>query len=196
MTAAEAVDGQSDLADVIEMEPPFFDEKGRLVVSRLAEVIAQAGHLRVGTDGRLWQYRAGVYRPDGELFARGQVRVLLGEVPPGLRRGGCVVAAHSRAEHQRRAAARDPQRRQRDAVLEDGRVATSQSADTFHHPDPRELEPRLLLSCGPAVPHRRPARRCGGVRARSDRLRAPAGEPVGQGGARGRRRGATARRCC
>jgi putative DNA primase/helicase len=57
----------------------FFDERDRLVTPRLGEVIRQAGDLRTGVDGRLWRYDGGVYRTDGDAFARDQVRELLGD---------------------------------------------------------------------------------------------------------------------
>ena len=68
------------LAEVIEMPSGmFFDEKGRLITARLGEVIRQAGHVRKSVDKRLWRYQGGAYRSDGEEFARGQVRELLGD---------------------------------------------------------------------------------------------------------------------
>lgn len=62
-------------------EPPdpdrFFKDKD-LVVSRLGTYVKEAGHIRVGVDGRLWRYHHGVYRPDGDLFTRVTVRSVLG----------------------------------------------------------------------------------------------------------------------
>lgn len=57
----------------------FFDQQRKLVTPRLGEVIRQAGHICTGIDGRLWRYEDGVYRPNGEVFARDQIRTLLGE---------------------------------------------------------------------------------------------------------------------
>ncbi len=57
----------------------FFDQQRKLVTPRLGEVIRQAGHLRSGVDGRLWRYDGGVYRPDGDVFTRDQIRTLLGD---------------------------------------------------------------------------------------------------------------------
>jgi len=57
----------------------FFTDKGALVVPQLAEVIQEVGHVRTGVDGRLYRYHHGVYLPDGDLWARGQVRELLGD---------------------------------------------------------------------------------------------------------------------
>jgi len=57
----------------------FFGEKGGLIVARLGEVIRQAGHIRTGRDGQLYRYSAGVYRADGEGWARARVREMLGD---------------------------------------------------------------------------------------------------------------------
>ena len=57
----------------------FFDQQRKLVTPLLGEVIRQAGHLRSGVDGRLWRYDGGVYRPDGDVFTRDQIRTLLGD---------------------------------------------------------------------------------------------------------------------
>ena len=57
----------------------FFDDHGRLMLKRLAEVIEQAGHVRKGVDRKLYRYRDGVYRSDGEDYAKDQVRRLLDE---------------------------------------------------------------------------------------------------------------------
>lgn len=57
----------------------FFSDRGALVVPQLAEVIQDAGHIRTGVDGRLYRYHHGVYRPDGEIWARARVRELLGD---------------------------------------------------------------------------------------------------------------------
>lgn len=56
----------------------FFGESG-LVVPQLGAAIREMGNLRVGSDGRLWRYVNGVYRPDGDTFARVSVREILGE---------------------------------------------------------------------------------------------------------------------
>jgi putative DNA primase/helicase len=57
----------------------FVDDHNHIVPSRLAEAIREADHVRVGHDGRLWRYEAGVYRPDGDRHVAGRVRELLGE---------------------------------------------------------------------------------------------------------------------
>lgn len=66
---------------VIERLPAsaFFTEKGALVPARLGGVIRDMGHVETGIDGRLYRYDHGVYLPDGEAFARAQVRELLGD---------------------------------------------------------------------------------------------------------------------
>lgn len=56
----------------------FFGANG-LVPARLGEYVQQLGHVRVGVDDRLWRYRTGVYRPDGDTFARTTMRQILGE---------------------------------------------------------------------------------------------------------------------
>lgn len=67
-------------AEVVQLPPTgFFTEKGALVVPQLAEVVQRSGHIRCGVDGRLYRYHAGVYLPDGDIFARGLVRELLGD---------------------------------------------------------------------------------------------------------------------
>jgi len=57
----------------------FFTEKGALVVPQLAGVVQHSGHIRSGVDGRLYRYDGGVYRPDGDIWARARVRELLGD---------------------------------------------------------------------------------------------------------------------
>jgi putative DNA primase/helicase len=57
----------------------FFGDRNNLIVARLGEAIRQAGHVRTGTDGRLYRYQSGVYRPDGETWVRARVREALGD---------------------------------------------------------------------------------------------------------------------
>lgn len=57
----------------------FFGEGG-LVVPRLGDEIRALGPVVPGIDGRLYRYCEGVYRGDGEGFARGAVRRLLGDL--------------------------------------------------------------------------------------------------------------------
>jgi P4 family phage/plasmid primase-like protien len=61
--------------------PPssFFTDKGHLVTPRLAAVIRSSGHTEMGSDGRLYRYDHGVYRPDGDSWVRAQVREQLDE---------------------------------------------------------------------------------------------------------------------
>jgi putative DNA primase/helicase len=83
-SAAEPVpnvsDGPSTAAPTVtELTPSrFFDDRG-LVVERLGRVIQSEGHLLLGMDGWLYRYASGVYRSDGDDFARVRVRELLGE---------------------------------------------------------------------------------------------------------------------
>ncbi len=56
----------------------FFDESG-FVPMRMGLAIRQAGHVRLGVDGRLYRYADGVYRGDGDAYARHFVRAQLGE---------------------------------------------------------------------------------------------------------------------
>jgi P4 family phage/plasmid primase-like protien len=58
----------------------FFGERGRFIVALAAQLIQARGRVCLGTDGRLYRFENGVYRPDGEEFARVQTRKLLGEM--------------------------------------------------------------------------------------------------------------------
>jgi putative DNA primase/helicase len=67
-------------ATVVQMDPGvFFDERRRLITARIADVVRHAGHLETGTDGRIWRYEGGVYKPDGDRWARARVREMLGD---------------------------------------------------------------------------------------------------------------------
>lgn len=69
-----------EAVDVVAMPSSiFFDERRHLVTPRLAETVRQAGQLATGTDGRIWRYDGGVYRPDGDQWVRARVRELLGD---------------------------------------------------------------------------------------------------------------------
>lgn len=57
----------------------FFGEGG-LVVPRLGDEIRALGPVVPGIDGRLYRYAEGVYRADGDCFARGIARQLLGDL--------------------------------------------------------------------------------------------------------------------
>jgi len=46
----------------------YFSAKGGFVPALLGRQVRMVGQLRVGLDGRLWRYEAGVYRPDGATF--------------------------------------------------------------------------------------------------------------------------------
>jgi P4 family phage/plasmid primase-like protien len=67
-------------SNVVPIRTPvsFFGEKGLEVVD-LGQFIEDAERIRLGTDGRLYRYDAGVYRGDGEGHARAQVREILGD---------------------------------------------------------------------------------------------------------------------
>jgi P4 family phage/plasmid primase-like protien len=56
----------------------FFDSSG-LVVPELAKAVGEGSALRLGVDGRIYHYRSGVYRPDGDTLVRARVRELLGQ---------------------------------------------------------------------------------------------------------------------
>ncbi len=56
----------------------FFSDSG-LIVPLLGDAVRERGEIRVGIDGRLYRYAGGVFRGDGEAFARATVRQLLGE---------------------------------------------------------------------------------------------------------------------
>ena len=79
----QVVDNKAEMeadADPVQLPPStFFNDKGTLVTARLGEAIRQAGHLRVGADQRLYRYVRGVYRADGEAWARARVREALGD---------------------------------------------------------------------------------------------------------------------
>jgi len=55
------------------------DDKGKVNTARLGELLQAAGHVRAGVDGQLYRYDQGVYRPDGEAWARARVREHLGD---------------------------------------------------------------------------------------------------------------------
>jgi putative DNA primase/helicase len=57
----------------------FLRDKKDVNVARLAAHIRKEGHLGLGTDGRLYRYDHGVYRPDGDVHAKARTRELLGE---------------------------------------------------------------------------------------------------------------------
>jgi len=46
---------------------------------KLGSLVRALGHVRVGQDGRLWRYVDGVYRSDGDRFARIAAKRLLGD---------------------------------------------------------------------------------------------------------------------
>ncbi len=46
----------------------YFSTKDGFVPALLGREVRAVGQLRVGPDGRLWRYKAGVYRPDGSAF--------------------------------------------------------------------------------------------------------------------------------
>lgn len=80
MTAAQDYQADGDNCDVVQLPATvFFTEKGGLVVARLGEVIRDIGHVEMGVDGRMYRYTGGVYRADGDLWARAQTRMLLGD---------------------------------------------------------------------------------------------------------------------
>ena len=54
------------------------DQQGKVVPGRLGELLEREGHLKLGTDGRLWRYRGGVYVDDGQAWARARIREILG----------------------------------------------------------------------------------------------------------------------
>jgi putative DNA primase/helicase len=56
----------------------FFTEEG-FVPARLGEHLIAEASIRLGRDRRLWRYALGVYRPDGDDWARQRVRELVGE---------------------------------------------------------------------------------------------------------------------
>ena len=73
-TSAELRGGEVVTLPVV----PYFTDKGQIVPARLGAAVRAAGHIENGTDGRLYHYYRGVYRPDGDAFARGLMRQYLG----------------------------------------------------------------------------------------------------------------------
>lgn len=57
----------------------FFDEKGHFVPARLGAYLIDESTIRVGHDRRLWRYFNGVYRPDGDDWAKCRTRELVGD---------------------------------------------------------------------------------------------------------------------
>jgi putative DNA primase/helicase len=56
----------------------WFSKEDGLLVADLAETIKAAGTVRLGYDGRLYRYHDGVYRPDGDTWAKIATRHELG----------------------------------------------------------------------------------------------------------------------
>jgi putative DNA primase/helicase len=80
VTAAALMNRSAFPGEVAPLPPvAFFTDKHQLVPARLGAVVRDAGHVETGTDGRLYRYDGGVYRPDGEVFARARVREYLGD---------------------------------------------------------------------------------------------------------------------
>ena len=65
--------------DGVHLDPAAFFDSSGLLVPALAKVVAQGTALQLGIDGRIYRYRSGVYRPDGDTFVRARVRELLAE---------------------------------------------------------------------------------------------------------------------
>jgi putative DNA primase/helicase len=57
----------------------YFTREDGFVPATLGREVKEAGRLRVGADRRLWHYRAGVYRPEGDDFVREFARGRLGD---------------------------------------------------------------------------------------------------------------------
>lgn len=57
----------------------FFTRNGAFIPPRLGARLMKEASIRLGNDHRLWRYVGGVYRPDGEEWARHRTRVVLGE---------------------------------------------------------------------------------------------------------------------
>src|SRR5262249_9765895 len=56
-----------------------FDERGRFVPAWLGEHLLTEAPIHLGRDRRLWRYTDGVYRPDGDDWAKARVRELVGD---------------------------------------------------------------------------------------------------------------------
>jgi putative DNA primase/helicase len=73
-----------------------FDETGKFVPARAADVLRSESSVLLGHDCRRWRYESGVYRPDGDHWARMRLRQLVGD---RFRRNQLEeVSAHLRAQ--------------------------------------------------------------------------------------------------
>jgi P4 family phage/plasmid primase-like protien len=59
--------------------PSLFDEGGRFVPAWAGKQLLAEAHIHLGHDRRLWRYTDGVYRPDGDDWAKQRVRELVGD---------------------------------------------------------------------------------------------------------------------
>jgi P4 family phage/plasmid primase-like protien len=59
--------------------PSCFGEDGRFVPARAGKWLLSEAAIRLGYDRRLWRYERGVYRPDGDDWAKQRVRELVGD---------------------------------------------------------------------------------------------------------------------
>jgi P4 family phage/plasmid primase-like protien len=57
----------------------FFGKDGRFVPAWMGKHLLAEASIRLGHDRRLWRYVDGVYRPDGEDWAKDHVRTLVGD---------------------------------------------------------------------------------------------------------------------
>ena len=56
-----------------------FDARGAFIPARVGAALVAEAAIRLGHDRRLWRYVGGVYRPDGDDWARLRTRELVGE---------------------------------------------------------------------------------------------------------------------
>ena len=74
-TAEQASEGPHGRASGGE----FFDERSRFVPAWLGKHLLTEAPIHLGHDRRLWRYTHGVYRPDGDDWAKERVRELVGD---------------------------------------------------------------------------------------------------------------------
>jgi putative DNA primase/helicase len=58
--------------------PDLFDDEGKFCPAYAGAALLREGPMLLGTDGQLWRYKSGVYRPDGDSWAKARLRALVG----------------------------------------------------------------------------------------------------------------------
>ena len=60
-------------------ERPFFDARNKFIPAALGEQLESEARFVVDDGGQLYRYSGGVYKPDGETWARARVREIMGD---------------------------------------------------------------------------------------------------------------------